>query len=292
MESLSELSLQFSQLSMFPLFDAAHYWASVMSAREQPGALDVSKKSPVACWFSAMLYCFGGGILSSIMLAEPPVTFLSNGTNILMASITWYLVYYFPSDLFYNFSCIRPIRVIVAALKEVTRTWKILSGVTQAHSRFQDAWLVMITIGWAKAAGGGLISNFEQLVRGVWKPESNELLKMSYPVKVSLVGAVLFTLQQAQHLPLSRNNLMLFYTLFLVAIKVQMMLTHSSTSPFQPIEAALCRLLFSCHQAQTPVNEKVTTSADAKAETSKKPVEKLSAKISERAQKTEAKKSD
>ncbi|CAH2330186.1 trimeric intracellular cation channel type B, partial [Pelobates cultripes] len=91
-----------------------------------------------------------------------------------------YLVYYFPSDLFYNFSCIRPIRVIVAALKEVTRTWKILSGVTQAHSRFQDAWLVMITIGWAKGAGGGLISNFEQLVRGVWKPESNELLKMSY----------------------------------------------------------------------------------------------------------------
>ena len=28
-------------------------------------------------------------------------------------------------------------------------------------------------------AGGGLISNFEQLVRGVWKPETNELLKMS-----------------------------------------------------------------------------------------------------------------
>lgn len=28
-------------------------------------------------------------------------------------------------------------------------------------------------------AGGGLISNFEQLVRGVWKPETNELLNMS-----------------------------------------------------------------------------------------------------------------
>lgn len=28
-------------------------------------------------------------------------------------------------------------------------------------------------------AGGGLLSNFEQLVRGVWKPETNELLKMS-----------------------------------------------------------------------------------------------------------------
>lgn len=28
-------------------------------------------------------------------------------------------------------------------------------------------------------AGGGLIRNFEQLVRGIWKPETNELLKMS-----------------------------------------------------------------------------------------------------------------
>ncbi|CAH2293882.1 trimeric intracellular cation channel type B [Pelobates cultripes] len=129
--------------------------------------------------------------------------------------------------------------------------------------------------------------------RGRIKHVVNITFAGTNPVKVSLVGAVLFTLQQTQHLPLSRNNLMLFYTLFLIATKVQMMLTHSSTSPFQPIEAALCRLLFSCHQAQTPVNEKVTTtSADAKGETSKKPVEKLSAKISKSAQKTEAKKSD
>lgn len=28
-------------------------------------------------------------------------------------------------------------------------------------------------------AGGGLMSNFEQLVRGIWKPETNELLKMT-----------------------------------------------------------------------------------------------------------------
>uniref|UniRef100_A0A8C5LN35 Transmembrane protein 38B n=1 Tax=Leptobrachium leishanense TaxID=445787 RepID=A0A8C5LN35_9ANUR len=259
--------------------------------RPGQGALDVAKRSPMACWFSAMLYCFGGGILSSILLAEPPVSFLSNGTNILLASVVWYLVYYSSADLFYSFSCILPVRIIVSAMKEVTRTWKVLAGVTHADSHYKDAWLVMITIGWARAAGGGLISNFEQLVRGVWKPESNELLKMSFPVKVSLAGAVLFTLQKTQHLPISRNNLMLVYTLFLITIKVQMMLTRSSASPFQPIEAVVGRLLFGCQQAETGVKEKGPSTPDAKGKPSKQP-EPSSAEKSESAKSKGAKKSE
>lgn len=53
------------------------------------GALEVSRASPLACWFSSMLYCFGGAVLSGIMLAEPPVAPLSNGTGVLLASIVW-----------------------------------------------------------------------------------------------------------------------------------------------------------------------------------------------------------
>ncbi|KAG8595403.1 hypothetical protein GDO81_001513 [Engystomops pustulosus] len=167
-----------------------------------------------------MLCCFGGGILSSLLLAEPPAAVLSNSTNIIYATIVWYMVYYFPLDLFYRCFCFLPLRIIASAMKEVTRTWKIVGGVTQAQSRFKDALLVMVANGWAKAAGGGLISNFEQLVRGVWKPESNELLKMSYPVKISLVGSILFTLQQIELLPLERHHLMFIYTMFLITTKV------------------------------------------------------------------------
>ncbi|XP_063770213.1 trimeric intracellular cation channel type B isoform X2 [Pseudophryne corroboree] len=257
MELITEVSVQFASLSMFPVFDGAHYLVSVLSAREQEGAVAVASRSPMASWFSAMLYCFGGGILSSIMLAEPPVAVLSNSTNIIFASIIWYTVYYFPSDLFYKCFCFLPLRVIAAAMKEVTRTWKILSGVTQANSRFKDAWLVMIAIGWAKAAGGGLISNFEQLVRGVWKPENNELLKMSYPVKISLVGAILFTLQHLELLPIARYHLMFIYTIFLITAKVTMMLTGSSTSPFKPVEEVMGRWLFGLKQTQTANKEQV-----------------------------------
>ncbi|XP_044135124.1 trimeric intracellular cation channel type B-A-like [Bufo gargarizans] len=259
MELISEAAGHFSRLSMFPYFDGAHYLVSVLSAREQAGAVDVASRSPFASWFSAMLCCFGGGILSSLLLAEPPVAILTNSTNIIYATVVWYMVYYFPLDLFYRCFCFLPLRVIAAAMKEVTRTWKIMAGVTQAHGRFKESLLVMVANGWAKAAGGGLISNFEQLVRGVWKPESNELLKMSYPVKVSLLGSILFTLQHNELLPIERPHLMFIYTMFLITAKVGMMLTRSSASPFQPAEEVIGRLLFGLQQDPKVTKEKVTT---------------------------------
>ncbi|XP_037547931.1 trimeric intracellular cation channel type B [Nematolebias whitei] len=215
-----ELSHGLADLPMFPYFEMAHYIVSVMALREQPGALEVSRVSPLACWFSSMLYCFGGSVLSGIMLAEPPVAPLSNGPVILLASLVWYLVFYSPMDMVYSCTALPPIRVVLSGLKEVTRTGKVLGGVTMAHNKYKDSLLVMIAIGWARGAGGGLISNFEQLVRGVWKPETNELLKMSYPTKITLLGAVLFTLQQTHYLPLQRHHLMLLYTLFIVVNKV------------------------------------------------------------------------
>ncbi|XP_030624330.1 trimeric intracellular cation channel type B [Chanos chanos] len=242
--NLNELALGLSNLQMFPFFDSAHYIVSVMALREQPGALEVSRRSPLACWFSSMLYCFGGAVLSSMMMAEPPIAPLSNSTNVLLASFIWYLVFYCPQDLIYSSATILPLRLVLSGMKEVTRTWKVLGGVTQAQKKYKDGLLVMIAIGWAKGAGGGLISNFEQLVRGVWKPETNELLKMSYPTKVTLIGAVLFALQQSQYLPLQTHQLMLLYTVFIVLNKTRMMLLGSSSSPFAPVEAALYHALF------------------------------------------------
>ncbi|XP_051497964.1 trimeric intracellular cation channel type B isoform X1 [Apus apus] len=250
---LWQVSLYFSRLSMFPFFDLAHYVASVMALKEQRGAVEVAVRSPVACWFSAMLHCFGGSVLSSLMLAEPPVAFLAKGTNILLASSVWYLVFYCPQDLFYRCFAFLPLRLLVAGMKEVTRTWKIMAGIAHADSHFKDAWLLMVAVGWARGAGGGLISNFEQLVRGVWKPETNELLKMSYPVKVTLIGAVLFTLQHSQYLPIARHNLMFLYSIFLVVSKVTMMLTRTSASPFAPFEAALGHMFFGLQKTPSKV---------------------------------------
>ncbi|OXB73730.1 UNVERIFIED_CONTAM: hypothetical protein H355_007401 [Colinus virginianus] len=272
---LGQVPLLFSRVPMFPFFDLAHYVVSVTALKEQRGAVEVSIRSPVASWFSAMLCCFGGSVLSSLMLGEPPVAFLAKTTNILLASSVWYLVFYCPQDKFCQCFAFLPLRLLVAGMKEVTRTWKIVAGVAHADSYFEDAWLVMIAVGWARGAGSNLISNFEQLVRGVWKPETNELLKMSYKihvarigrgereinivclisssVKVTLIGAVLFTLQHSQYLPIARHNLMFLYTIFLVVSKVTMMLTRSTASPFVPIEAMLGHMFFGLQKQPSKV---------------------------------------
>ncbi|NXX82380.1 T38BB protein, partial [Urocolius indicus] len=259
-----QVPLLFSRLPMFPFFDLAHYVASVVALKEQRGAVEIAVRSPIACWFSAMLHCFGGSVLSSLMLAEPPVAFLANSRNVLLASSVWYLVFYFPQDMFYQWFAFLPLRLLVAGMKEVTRTWKITAGIAHADSHFKDAWLVMVAVGWARGAGGGLISNFEQLVRGVWKPETNELLKMSYPVKVTLIGAVLFTMQHSQYLPISRHNLMFLYTLFLVVSKVTMTLRKAAASPFAPFEAALGSMFFGVQKTPSKVKgEGATSSSDS-----------------------------
>ncbi|XP_026879058.2 trimeric intracellular cation channel type B isoform X2 [Electrophorus electricus] len=241
---VNALASGLSSLSMFPYFDTAHYVVSVMALREQPGALEVSQRSPLACWFSSMLYCFGGAVLSGIIMAEAPVAPLANSTNVLLATLMWYLVFYCPLDAVYCCATMLPVRLVLTGMKEVTRTWKVLGGVTQASRKYKDGVFVMIAVGWAKGAGGGLMSNFEQLVRGIWKPETNELLKMSYPTKVTLLGALLFSLQQCGYLPLQTAQLVLLYTAFIVTNKVRMMLMGSSSSPFAPIESAFHKLLF------------------------------------------------
>ncbi|KAL4623114.1 trimeric intracellular cation channel type B-like isoform X1 [Arapaima gigas] len=241
---LDALSRAVRALPMFPLFEAAHYTVSATALREQPGAVGVAQQSPFACWFSTMLHCFGGAVLSGLMLAQPSVAPLSNTGSVLLASLVWYLVFYCPQDLVYRCSAFLPIRLVLSAMKEVSRTWKVVGGVSQARSQYKDGLLVMVAVGWARGAGSGLISNFEQLVRGVWKPETNELLKMSYPTKVTLMGAVLFTLQQTERLPVKEPHLMFAFTLFLVSNKVWMMLTGSASSPLAPLEAATHRIFF------------------------------------------------
>ncbi|NXC58217.1 T38BB protein, partial [Aleadryas rufinucha] len=259
---LWQVPLSFSRLRMFPFFDLAHYVASVLALKEQRGAMEVSVRSPLACWFSAMLHCFGGSVLSSLMLGEPPVAFLAKTINILLASSVWYLVFYCPEDIFCRCFSFLPLRVLVAGMKEVTRTWKITDGIAHADIVYKDAWLVLVAVGWARGAGGGLISNFEQLVRGVWKPETNELLKMSYPVKVTLIGAVLFTLQRRQYLPIARHNLVFLYTIFLVVFKVKMMLTRCAASPLAPFEAALGQIFFGLRKTPSKVKAEGATSSN------------------------------
>nr|XP_061800181.1 trimeric intracellular cation channel type B-like [Nerophis lumbriciformis] len=263
MDALDELSYALADLSMFPYFDMAHYIISIMALKEQQGTMEVSRVSPLACWFSSMIVCFAGTVLAGIILAEPPLAPLAKGSHVLLASLVWYLMFYCPWNLMHKCVTMPPLRLVLSAMKEVTRTWKVLAGVSQARSKYKDGLLIMIATGYVKGAGGGLIINFQQLIRGAWKPDAKEFLKMGAATKVSMIGAVLFALQQSHYLPIQTRHLMLIYTVFTVLNKTRMICTGSATFPFDPIESVLHKTLFVGFSPYAALTAAATTNGSA-----------------------------
>ncbi|KAI7795539.1 trimeric intracellular cation channel type A [Triplophysa rosa] len=242
--NLGEIAQYFSKMAMFPVFDLAYYIVSILYLKYEPGAVEVSRKSPVASWLCAMLYCFGSYILADIMLGVSPIDYFHNNSHILLASAVWYLIFFCPLNLFYKCVAFLPVKLVLVALKEVVRSRKIAAGVHHAHHAYHHGWLIMIITGYVKGSGVALMANFEQLLRGVWKPETNEILNMSFPTKASLYGAILFTLQEAHVLPASKSTLICLFTLFMATSKVVMTARHSHGSPFALVEHWVCHLLF------------------------------------------------
>ncbi|NXS37243.1 TM38A protein, partial [Pomatostomus ruficeps] len=241
---LGELAAAFAALPVFPLFDTAYFIISVLYLKYEPGAVEMSRKSPFASWLCAMLHCFGSYILADLLLGEAPIGHFSHNSSVILATAVWYLIFFCPMNLFYKCVSFLPVKLIFVAMKEVVRVRKIAAGVHHAHHLYHHGWFVMLATGWVKGSGVALMSNFEQLLRGVWKPETNGILHMSFPTKASLYGTVLFTLQQTHWLPISEANLIFFFTMFMIVCKVFMTATHSHASPFAPLENLVCPVLF------------------------------------------------
>ncbi|PWA21269.1 hypothetical protein CCH79_00009529 [Gambusia affinis] len=247
--NLGDFAQAFSKMGMFPVFDVAYYIVSILYLKYEPGSVEVSRRSPVASWLCAMLYCFGSYILADIMLGSSPLDYFQYNSHILLASAVCstgrlYLIFYCPLNLFYKCVAFLPVKLVLVALKEVVRTRKIAAGVHHAHHAYHHGYFIMVIVGYVKGSGVALISNFEQLLRGVWRPETNEILNMSFPTKASLYGAILFTLQESHWLPVSKSVLILVFTLFMATTKVVMTARHSHGSPFSLVESWTCHLLF------------------------------------------------
>ncbi|NP_001344207.1 trimeric intracellular cation channel type A isoform 2 [Mus musculus] len=84
--SLGELALSFSRVPLFPVFDLSYFIVSIIYLKYEPGAVELSRRHPVASWLCAMLHCFGSYILADLLLGEPIIDYFSNSSSILLAS--------------------------------------------------------------------------------------------------------------------------------------------------------------------------------------------------------------
>lgn len=85
------------------------------------GSIPFSRKHPIACWLSTMMVTFAGGFLAALFLGEPLLEPFRNTQSVLLATAVWYAMFYSPFDIIYKLSKFLPIKIVIAAMKEVYR---------------------------------------------------------------------------------------------------------------------------------------------------------------------------
>ncbi|CAB3405638.1 unnamed protein product [Caenorhabditis bovis] len=197
-DTLIDVGGHMQRMPMFPYFDAAHYLLMCISVREDLGATSTqfSRRHPFSCWLSSMLMSFAGSFLACFLLGEPIISPLKRHNDIILATIVWYCVFYFPFDIVYKLCKIPPIKIILCVLKEVQRTQKIAGGVKYAARLYPESYLVQTLVGVSKGAGSGVVKIVEQLVRGTWVPTNHEILRPSFTTKACAISSIIFTLER------------------------------------------------------------------------------------------------
>ena len=102
--------------------------------------------------------------------------FYSKLVNNLFINLNRYLVFYSPFDIFYKLVKFLPIKTILCALKETQRTRKIYEGVNHAMHAVPNGYIIIVLIGSIKGSGSGFMSIIDRFIRGVWIPNTNEIL--------------------------------------------------------------------------------------------------------------------
>ncbi|KAL1236763.1 Trimeric intracellular cation channel [Trichinella spiralis] len=261
---LPELSKTLVSLKLYPYFDIAHYIMMTMSVREDlgSGAVVFSRKHPLSCWFSSMMMCFAGFILSNFLLGEPIVTVFMRHSDVLLATAVWYIVFYSPFDIAYKTVKFFPIKLILLILKEIHRTNKVYSAVGHAMQLYPNSYLIMAIIGVAKGAGSGIIRTFEQLVRGSWSPLTNEFLRPSLATKSCIVASVIFILEKMNMIPLPHEAVYTVVVSFFIHFKLSSFVLGIH-DPFLPFENLFCAIFMG--GIWDALNRAVTTSRERRA---------------------------
>ncbi|KAF2368696.1 TRIC channel [Trinorchestia longiramus] len=243
-EAFLELANQVTKLKMFPYFDIAHCVICCLYAREDigTGASQFSRKHPFANYVSCMLTIFAGGILSSLLLGEAALGVLKNNQQLMLASAVWYVIYYSPFDIGYKVAKFLPLKVVLAAMKEVYRVKKINDGVAHVAKIYPNGYVIMVIVGTLKGNGSGFMKILERLSRGVWTPTAVEFMQPGFATKASVAAGLLFVLDSKTDLISAPHALVYFaICIFFVYFKLSSLLLGIH-DPFLPFENLFCAI--------------------------------------------------
>lgn len=245
-ENFLQIADQVSKLNMFPYFELAHCLVMCAYFKDelQQGAHLFSRKHPICCWASCMLSIYGGQMLVACLLGEPILAVFKNSNSLLVATGSWYLIFYMPFDLGYKIFKFLPVKIILATMKEIMRCHKVHQGVLHAAKIYPSGYLIMVICGTLKGNGSAFLNVIGRLMRGspLPPPSAMELMQMTFPTKACIAASVIFVLDQKTDLISAPHALVYFgLVIFFAYFKLSSMLLGIH-DPFVPFENLFCAI--------------------------------------------------
>lgn len=249
-QTFMDVATVVTKLKMYPYFDVAHMILCCIAVRDDivpqaqaagTQAITFHRKHPLSSWLSTMLVCFAGSIIANLLMGEPIVTPFKDQKELLTATVVWYIINYCPFDLAYKIAKFLPSKLLLCMLKEVQRAHKVYHGVIHTAKIYPNAYFIIVIIGAIKGNGGGIMKNFERLVRGIWAPGSNEVLHPTFMTKACLLASIVFLCERLGYIAVPHPFIYFGVVIFFVYFKLSSILL-GIVDPFVPVENLFCAL--------------------------------------------------
>lgn len=213
-------------------------------------ALKFARDHPLSCYMLAILYTFPGGILSTLLLAEPPLDFLVNTSAVVVMTIAWYLVFYSPRDFFARMIDSMQLRSPLSTLQDFLRLHLCLSGVATIHQLHPGAFFYPMIFAVVKSSGFMFLKYAEYvLVKGV----DRAFIIPHHSSKTCILASAAFAAQAVGYVSLGVKPILAGFTLLCVNLRIMSIFTNAD--PYEWFESALCSLVFGNNASSSLANK-------------------------------------
>ena len=204
--------------------------------------VDFSKKHPLSIAIMSTIYTFPGGIVASILLAQPPLSFLTNTEMTMSFFISVYLVFYSPLDIFYRIIVQFRLNFIFCTIQDVLRVQLVYTGVKTILDLYPDTLLYPVVFAVSKSSGFMFVKYAE---RAIVSGSHCAFILPHHSTKSCVLASVLFTFHFLGYIPQFTSKEIYFAITFLVVI-LRMISTFYDPlhDPYRPFEYLACNFIF------------------------------------------------
>ena len=228
---------------VFPTLWVPHCIMMSLVLRSTLGAnwYNYSRQNPLSLYILGILYTFPGGILATILMAQPALSFLLNTPFMAAMSVSWYLVFYAPFDLLVKFVDSFRLRVPFGAMQDFLRIKLVYDGVSQVHKLHPTALLYPIIFAICKSSGFMFLKYAEYVLQNGFK---KAFILPHHSTKTCVFASVVMTAQVLGYFPPYVSLESVFTVFVIFAVSMRLFTVVSDADPYDIVEIPVSMLVF------------------------------------------------